>query len=156
MSPFPANLPQTRFRHVDHWREYGGEWLLWPAAWIRWRAEKGMSVRYRTLTLGFLQFRLRWTWGVHCDRQERLPTWKQAGGDAFLEWAHATFGGDWPRSEAQGFFRQNPKWHPMVAVAGLDTYYARVLMAREMMRQQDQGDLSVAQLDDLESPDHPL
>lgn len=151
MRNFPSHLTQTRFRHLDRWQEHGGELLLWPSAWIRWNAEKGLSVHYHTLTLGFLRFRVRWTWGVHCNQTDRLPTWKQVRGDEFLAWAHATFGGEWPRSEAQRFFRQNPKWHPVVAMGGLDVHYIRVLMAREMMRLQDQADPSENQLDDLEA-----
>lgn len=151
MKPFPSHLPHTRFRHVDRWKEHGGDVLLLPAIWLQPNAEKGLSVRYHVLTLGFLRFRIRWTWGVHCSRTDRLPTWKQAGGDAFLAWAHTTYGGEWPRSEAQKFFRQNPKWHPLVALGGLDIHYIRVLLAREMMRLQDQGDQGESQLSDLEA-----
>lgn len=135
MRPFPSHLRQTPFRRLDRWVDHRSGSLLWPALWLRRNLEAGLSVRFTTLTLGIGRRRWRWTWGVQCDPiAGRVPAWGEIGGDAFLEWAHTTFGGAWPRGLAQQFFRKNPRWRDLVVMGGLETYYIRILLAREMMR----------------------
>jgi hypothetical protein len=135
MRSFPPHLTQTPFRRLDRWVDHQSGAVLWPALWLKRNQEKGLSVHYTTLTLGLGLRRWRWTWGIQCDLiAGRMPGWDELGGDAFLDWARTTFGGDWPRGQAQQFFRKNPRWRDLVVLGGMETYYIRILLAREMMR----------------------
>lgn len=150
MPAFPSHLHQTPFRRVDRWVDHASGSLLWPALWWQGGQEKGLSVRYSTLTLGLGKRRWRWTWGVHCDPiAGRVPVFAEVGGEEFLDWARQTFGGEWPRSQAQQFFRSHARWRELVVLGGLETYYIRVLLAREMMRVQAKG--AVPGQDDLDA-----
>lgn len=135
MSTFSSHLRQTPFRRVDRWVDHRSGFLLWPALWWQSNLEKGLHVRYSTLTLGIGRHRWRWTRGIQCNPiAGRIPAWGEIGGEAFLTWAKETFGGEWVREKAQLFFRKNPRWRDLVVLGGMENYYIRILLSREMLR----------------------
>jgi hypothetical protein len=155
MHPFPPYVKQTPFRRFEKWVDHASGWLLWPSLWWVRNQEKGVSVRFHAVTLGWGQRRWRWTWGLHGNIQAgRLPRWDEVDGDAFIAWGKAALGGDWSRSQVQRFFRKNPRWLELVMMGGLDNHYLRLLMGRELMRQRSR-DTRLDDLADLPPPATP-
>lgn len=155
MRPFPPYVKLTPFRRHEKWVDHASGWLVWPAIWWLRNQEKGVNVRFQSLTIGWGQHRWRWTWGVHGDvLSGRLPNWDEVNGDGFIAWGKTAFGEEWSRGHVQKFFKRNPRWRDLVMMGGLDNHYLRLLMGRELMRQRTR-DNSLDDLAELQASSAP-
>lgn len=130
-------IASTRLRA---WKEdEDGALLVWPALW-RTRQRQGLWSSRTRWIVGFLWFRLAVVkTTARAADSAHTPGWEEAGGQAFLEWLrkHSSITPRPERRDVQAFFKNNDRWRALVALGGLDNYYTRLLIAREL-----QGDLS--------------
>lgn len=126
-------ISKNKFLSYAKWKDRGGVFFIFPSVMIETNVDLGIEVQATRLTWAMGRYR----WRIDIGKYNPLPkgeiVWNKVGLDGFVRWAKSSCRRKWGKSDIESVIKDKEEWKKLIVKKGLDTHYMRILIAREIM-----------------------
>lgn len=126
-------ISKNKFLSYAKWKDRGGVFFIFPSIMIETKVDLGIEVQVSRLTWAIGRYR----WRLDIGNYQPLPSgdivWSKVGLDSFSRWAKNSCKRKWGKSDIENVIKDKNEWKKLIVKKGLDKHYMRILIAREIM-----------------------